>query len=679
MLRFLFRIRPLKNPIYLLAALGSFFAGAVLALHHPLWPLATLIVFCLWCATAASRPDVWLFVVPACLPFLNFSPWTGWLVADEFDILLLGALAGGYCRLAYCSRASSVIEIPTVFRRLTALLAGTAVVGLYRGIADAGSLSFDWFAGYTDALNSLRIFKSLGFALLFLPLLQDNLVRARGVLASQRIAGGIVAGLAAVTLAVIWERSAFPGILDFSKHYRTVALFWEMHVGGGAIDAYLALTTPFVVWALASARRPAVWAGAAALALLTGYACLTTFSRGVYFAVAGSLTLLGILLWAQKSDFSAHKFLGHVLQRQRFKGWRPKAVPILVLALLAEIILVVGGGSFMTERLISTDRDMSGRLAHWQRGLDLLHSPSDWILGKGLGRFPANYAAHVPQGEFSGDLKMRYEPGPDGVVNGFVAVRGPFTRKRLGGLFALTQRVNVLWDAPYLVSLNIRVKKETDVYLELCERHLLYDGDCQTAFIRVLPDGTSWQTLTLPLHGLPSADTAWHAPRLGMLSLSIANVAGSADLDDIRLIGPYRRDMLKNGEFSNGLAHWFPAAQSYFVPWHTDNFFLEVLVERGLIGLLALIALTVYVVWHLAIGRASTLPLSPYLAASLCAAWLLGLVSSFMDVPRVAFLYYLLTFYSFQYSKNLNDYEILVSKSNIKGEHQVESARCISI
>ncbi|WP_293604768.1 O-antigen ligase family protein [Polaromonas sp. UBA4122] len=542
--------------------------------------------------------------------------------------------------------------MPVVFWGLMALLAGAGLLALYRGFADAGGFSFDWFAGYTDPLNSLRVFKSLGFALLFIPLLQHELAHSRA-LASQRLATGIVAGLTVVTLAVVWERAAFPGLLDFSTNYRTIALFWEMHVGGAAIDAYLVLTTPFVVWALVSARRPALWAGAAALALLTGYACLTTFSRGVYLAVAGSLVLLGMLLWAQKSDFNAREFLGRVWRRHGPQGWRAKAVLMLVLALVVEVVAVVGGGSFMTERLTSTDRDLGSRVEHWQHGLDLLDGPTDWLLGKGLGRLPANYAAHVPQGEFSGDVKARDEQEPGGSVNGFVTVRGPNTMKTLGGQYALTQRVGIDFAGQHRVSLEVRVKHQTDVYLELCERHLLYDGSCQTAFVRVFPGKTAWQAITLPLGGPVLAGGAWYAPRLGMFSLSVGNAGGVADFDNIRLIGPDREELLENGEFSKGLAHWFPAAQSYFLPWHIDNLFLEVLVERGLAGLLLLAALMAYALWHLVIGRARSLPLSPYLAASLCAALLVGLVSSFMDAPRVAFLFYLLTLYSMQTTQEL--------------------------
>lgn len=634
-------------------ALSSFSTGTALAWHHPLWPVAALVVFWVWCLMMVWRPGIWLFVVPACLPFLNFSPWTGWLIFEEFDILLLGVLAGGYGRLAWSLRSGDEAKSYFVSWRsmallgLLALLGITGLLALFRGFVDAGGFTFDWYAGYTDALNSVRVFKSLGFALLFVPLLRRELDHS-GTLASQRLASGMVAGLTVVTLAVLWERAAFPGLLNFSKPYRTVALFWEMHVGGAAIDAYLALATPFVVWALISAHRPRVWAAAAGLALLTGHACLTTFSRGVYLAVAGPLLLLGVLQWAQMPGFDARAFLDPLWPRYRPEGWRAKASLMLMLALAAEVPAVLGGGSFMMERLASTDRDLRSRVEHWQHGLDLLDGPIDWLLGKGLGRLPANYAGHVRQGEFSGDVKLRDKQEPGGAVNAFVTVRGPDTLTKLGGQYALTQRVTNVSKGRHRVSLDVRVQRQADVSLALCERHLLYDGNCQVAFIRVLPGKTEWQNMVLPLTGAPLAGSLWYAPRLSMFSLSVVNTGGVADFDNVRLIGSYPQPPLENGNFFNGMAHWFPAAQSYFVPWHLDNLFLEVLVERGAVGLLLFTALMAYALWHLVFGRARTLALSAYLAASLCAALLVGLVSSLMDVPRVAFLVYLLALFSIQ-------------------------------
>ncbi len=639
----------LKALVALLVALICFCAGVALAWHHPLWPGAVLAIFVLWCLVVACRPGLWLLVVPACLPFLNFSPWTGWLVFEEFDILLLGVLAGGYVRLAwsfYTKGGPPSRRLPPAFCVITVLLAASGLLALLRGFADAGGFSFDWFAGYTDSLNSVRVFKSLGFALLLIPVLQQELARAPA-LASRRLASGMVLGLTVVALAVGWERAAFPGLFDFSKHYRTVALFWEMHVGGAALDAYLALTAPFVVWALVAARRPLPWAGAAALALLAAYACLTTFSRGVYFAVAGSLVLLGWLLWTRRSGFALRVFLTSAWRRHGPDGWRGIAGLLLVLALAAEV-LAVGGGAFMSQRLNSTNRDLTGRLAHWRDGLSLLHGPADWWLGLGLGRLPANYAARVPNGEFSGSVEWHKKRVPGQDAHDFVTVHGPATRPELGGLYALTQRVDAASGGPYWVRLNVKVTRETDLDLALCERYLLYDGRCQGAYVRVLPSTTGWQALMVPLQGPKLTPKAWIASRSRVFSLSVDNAGGVVSVDNAHLTGFQGKDLLANGSFTAGMAHWFPAAQGYFVPWHLDNLFLEMLVERGSIGLLILLALMVYAFARLATGRGRLLPLSPYLAVSLFGALLVGAVSSVMDVPRVAFLLFFMALFSVQ-------------------------------
>lgn len=589
-----------------------------------------LAVFGVWCLVAAGHPGLWLFVVPALLPVLNFSPWTGWLVFEEFDILLLGALAGGYFAMA---RAESPSKQSKTYYALLFLLACSGLWGLWRGFQDAGGFAFDWYAGYTDSLNSLRIFKSLGFALFFVPLLRQELSRSNAQ-ASQRFATGMVTGLSVAVLAALWERVAFPGVLDFSERYRTVALFWEMHVGGAAIDVYLVLAAPFAAWALIAAKRPVVWVAVAVLVLLAGYVCLTTFSRGVYLAVATPLLVLGM-----------------VFRTDRPVSWRVKGNLALMFALIAEVALVLGGGSFMSERLAGTDRDMGSRLSHWGNALGLLDSQADWWLGKGLGRLPDNYAARIPRGEFSGSVERMVEQGPNGVENAFVTERGPATNRRLGGGFALTQRVNVVPTDVHWISIDLRVRALADIHLLLCESHLLYDGNCQVASVRAMPVKTGWQTLQVPLRGPALGQAHWYAPRQVVFSASVVNPGGIADVDNLWLMGRAQTQLLRNGNFSDGLAHWFPAAQGYFVPWHMDNLFLDMLFDRGMVGLLIFIVLVAYGFGRLVSIRGQELALSPFLAASLGGVLLIGLVSSVTDAPRVAFLMYLLIFLSVQASQ----------------------------
>ena len=143
----------------------------------------------------------------------------------------------------------------------------------------------------------------------------------------------------------------------------------------------------------------------------------------------------------------------------------------------------------------------------------------------------------------------------------------------------------------------------------------------------------------------------WFAPRLGMLSVMVLGAGTHADFRFIGLQSTDRKELLANGDFAQNLAHWFPAARFYFLPWHIDNLFLELLVERGLPGLLLWITLIGTALWQLVLGSARRQPLAPYLAASLIGVLLVGLVSSVMDVPRVAFLLFLLAFFALQLAR----------------------------
>jgi hypothetical protein len=621
-------------------------AGAALAWHHPLWPTPLLLLFGLWCVAVARRPAWWLFGVPALLPLLNFSPWTGWLMVEEFDLLLLATLAGGYYSLACRAPDGAVRRLADFYPHWMLAIGLVGVVGLWRGFLDAGSWQLDWFAGYADATNSLRVFKSLGFALLLSPLLRREMLRDQtraGVL----LASGMVAGLTVVAMAALWERAAFPGVTDFSSHYRTVALFWEMHVGGAALDAYLALAAPFALWALLQARRPLAWLGAAVLLVLVVYAALTTFSRGVYLAVAAPALLLGFLLWWPGHVGKVRALLNQERLRGWFAGWRAKAGVVLAAALVMEVTAVLGGGNFMAERIADAGQDFGSRVAHWKNGLGLLDQPTVQWLGLGLGRLPTNYARRVAGGEFSGEVHWRSELVAGQAANAFVSMTGPVSQKNLAGGFELTQRVGQVQPGAHGVRLNVRVWREVALELYLCERHLLYDRVCQSAYVRVAPVAVNgqaiWQPLMVSLRGAPISIGTGLAPRLMMFSVGVLSAGARVDLDKVQLFGSGGNAVLKNGDFADGLAHWFGAAQSYFLPWHLDNLYLELLVERGILGFLLLLVPVIFVLWHLVFRAASRSTLAPYLAAALSGALLTGLVSSIMDVPRVAFLLLLFT------------------------------------
>ena len=638
-------------------------AAQTLALHHPLWPVSAAAAVWLWFALTLWRPGLWLLVVPASLPLLNFSPWTGWLIFDEFDLLILATLAGGYVRLAFemafeARPGPAEIPAPLASARTSRLLIASAlllgassVLSLLRGFGDAGFNAPTLYQGYADPLNSLRVSKSSLAILLLLPLMLRQL-RVSATAASQYLAHGMLLGISVVTVAVLWERAAYPGLLNFSAHYRTTALFWEMHVGGAALDAYLTLATPFVAWLLWTARSPGRWAMAAVLTLLCGYVCLTTFSRGVYLAVGVPLVVLGLVAWVRWLDL-----------QPAWRSWRKLASALLLLALLAEVIGVVGGGSFMQKRLAASEDDAGSRLAHWSHGLGLVQTAGEWMFGIGLGRLPASYARFVAGGEFSGGVEVVpvvpvVQVVQAGQSSSAVRISGPRTVSQIGELFALTQRVDIVPGVRYGVDLRVRTLSAAVLRLRVCELHLLYERRCQRATVDLGRQSADWQHLHFALDGPSLKPGAWYAPRMGVLQVSVLNAGGVVELTDIQLLAPGRPALLRNGTFAGSLAHWFPAAQRYFLPWHIDNLYLETLIERGVLGLLALGGVAGSALWALrsvwsnrsqrARGSAGSTPcpITAFLAASLSGALLVGMVSSVLDVPRVAFLFFLVSFFA---------------------------------
>lgn len=647
------RARSFVAPIaYALAAFACAVTAAVIATHHPLWPAGATALLCCWALVVLRWPNTWLLVVPAVLPFLNLSPWTGWLACDEFDLLALGWLAAGHARLAFKSvQAHEPAHLAEAGRRWLQVLLWALVLwtlaGIARGFVNAGTLAVDPFQAYTGPANSLRVGKSLLYALLAWPLLRDT-QRNASQAAARLLPIGLLVGLTGVVIVAVWERLSFPGLWNFSERYRVTAMFWEMHVGGAAIDAYLALTVPFIAWALWSVRRPWQWGLIALMAVLTAYVCLVSYSRGVYASVVGGLVVSGVLIRMQKTGFDPASVLTRLKQGAQPVRWRSRAGIGLMLVLVLEVALVLGAGSFLAERMAASNQDLGSRWSHWMRGISLLRGPVDAAVGIGLGRLPARYGVAGRRGEFSGAVAVNSTGGPEPASGPFVTVTGPRTQFKLAGLFALTQRVDLASDAFYTVEMDVRVRRPTDLLLQVCERHLLYEGDCQDEVLRITPDGPLWKGIEVELNGRALTGGPGPVPRPVMFSLAVANPGGAVDVANIRLSAGPRHDLLANGSFADGMAHWFAAAQIYFLPWHIDNLYLEWLIERGAIGLLLFALLMAAALWHLVFGPARKLRIAPYLAASLCSVLAVGLVSSVMDAPRVAFLMLLLALWSLQ-------------------------------
>ncbi len=772
------------------AALACAIVGAVLALQYPIAPAVAVAAFAFWIAINARWSRVWLVVIPALLPICGFATWTGWFTFEELDLLVLGTAAGGYAQLAW-TRGPELTRTDTASVRtpliaiILALLFGLSYgISLQRGLADAGGFQFDWIGNYESAMNSLRLAKSFAGALLLWPLLHAAL-RTDADRAVDFLAAGLSLGLGAASLAALWERAAFTDVLNFSTDYRTTALFWEMHVGGAALDGFLALTVPFAVWELTRKSDPRRTGVALAIVALAAYACLTTFSRGVYLAIPVGLALFGALLMTQRRVHLGALALAHgwkvvllmvvaaiaihfvfreggyrallavcvtvavalhVAHAGRkvgfwplvaawcigltlgvldglfapaiFKGpyvvfaivfaanvafmfWRPHAkhplldaarwallvwlgaaaavvalhwggvgafwdnaavligvlalamhnsgadkawIPVAartrvvwlgVLALIAGSVAVFSGGAYMGDRFATASTDLDLRTRHWSEGIGMLHGSADWMFGKGLGRFPSSYFFNIPEGEFPGSFSLH----GDGQRR-YLSLAGPSYSTSWGDLFRVAQRVPAE-PGVYTAFLEVRTTRKIELHLEVCEQHLLYNGECAASSI-VIPEAQGWQRVSVLLDGRNVYRGRWYAPHLAFFSMSVESSKQSLDIDDVALIGPDGRNILRNGTFAEGMARWIPVSEKFHLPWHIKNLALNLLFDQGMLGLALFGCLLVAGLWRLAFGSARQHPLAPALAAALVGFVVVGAFDSLLDVPRVAFLFYVL-------------------------------------
>ncbi|HEX2829529.1 MAG TPA: hypothetical protein VHP37_24505 [Burkholderiales bacterium] len=770
----------------IVAGVACLFAGMALAAVYPLGAA--------WAATAFAAAGIvfykfeesWLVWVPALLPVIGFATWTGSITFEEFDLLVLAAAGAGYLRRAVDDRSrlepKRQARPDVVAYALITAFAVSTVIAFIRGWYP-GDEGFGYWQGYDGPMNSLRIAKPFILAVLLLPLLRSALARD-GALTARRLSLGATIGLAAACLTVVWERAAFPGLLDFSADYRATAFFWEMHVGGAALDGFIALTVPFAVWRFQRAHSNVHRTVLTLVLGIAAYACLVTFSRALYVAVLAGVALLvtlqlkqergersttiigalslaalfacvtallcfvafrhggyralaavldvgavsilqaplvrsstlsqqsagaavgvlggagllmaacmfskgpyvlfgialaaavGVAMAAHKTPFirvaavatyvcsvmSAGAVAAHwggveALRdasaslaavtavaawnaRARVPLWpeeRRAALTLIGSALLVgAVVAVFSAGAYMGGRVSTAERDISGRIQHWGTGLALL-SGLDWFAGKGLGRFPGAYFYEAPAGELPGSYRIVASGGES-----FLALGGPRHMLGFGELFRISQRVSASSAGVYTVSLKARAAEQAALHVEICEKHLLYVGACAVKAVALQAAPGEWRPLTIALDGTQFGRGPWYAPRLAFFSMAVETKGRLIDVDEVQVVGPDGRSQIHNGDFAGGMSRWFFTSDKHHLPWHMKNMLLALLFDQGVLGLTCLLLLVATAFVRVAFGIAARSAVAPALAASLAGFLVVGLTDSLLDIPRIAFLFYLL-------------------------------------
>lgn len=596
-------------------------AGLALSLAHPLAPTLTAFLFCAVFTLTLWRPAFGLQALPTLLPVLNFSPWSGWLIVDEFDLLILSVLGAGYFRIG---RGDWAIREP---RRYFVFLA-IALAWVARSIMPIGLRDLSGFADFSDPLNGFRVSKSLLWIALLFPLLSGESNDASFGGSNRRFLGACLCGSVFVVLAIVWERAFYPGLFDFSTPYRTVAGFWEMRLGGAALDVYLVLVAPLLVWGWRATRSSAYRLAFGVFILVFVYGCLTTYSRGVIASIAGALCFLAMVLIDQRAK-----------NRPLRRIFSVTGSMVVVFALI-EAALIAGADTVLNERLAASKADFGSRLQHWERGLATLKTPGDWLFGIGWGRLPER----LTQGEARLPLPGRLFPD---TVSGrpTMALTGPDSVVGLGpggGFYDLSQRVDLSSGNGYRFSADVFSERDADLLVKVCAAHLLYPARCRDRMFHV--DSSGWQHKQSDFLRPLFKPGDWQAVGHGVVLLAVLTPEAKVELGRLSLTdGAIQTgepvEHLRNARFRDGAAEWFPVARFYFLPWHIDNLYLEVLIETGLVGLTGFtITIAIIIRRCIRVGRRGD-ALAPYLLTSIVGLLALGMVVSMFDMPRVAILF----------------------------------------
>ncbi|ASF47339.1 hypothetical protein CEK71_15405 [Methylovulum psychrotolerans] len=278
-------------------------AGFMASVH--VFAPVPLVLLGLYLGVLAYYPKAWLVAVPALLPILDLSLWTGNLLYNEYDILLSATLAVLYWR----KDVEEQLPSPP-YRWLYWVLLAAFSASFLQNVWPLFQDTVQPDDIYQGNWNSLRLGKGFFYAWLLWPFMRRELLVSPE--RSQRLlATGIVASLWVFGLLVLWERhvlgallsfhdryEALSAFLDFASTYRITGWFTDMHVGGEAVDGYLVSLTPLAVYLLTRPLRPLAF-NAVLLAVGAGfYAIIVTFTRTTIasFSLSMLVTLIVFLV-----------------------------------------------------------------------------------------------------------------------------------------------------------------------------------------------------------------------------------------------------------------------------------------------------------------------------------------------------------------------------------------------
>ena len=314
-------------------------------------------------------------------------------------------------------------------------------------------------------------------------------------------------------------------------------------------------------------------------------------------------------------------------------------------ALMLMLAIPVSASYYANERFATTAGDWQHRVRHWRQALAMMpDDPASKAFGMGSGTFPASYFWRNALGEVPARLAYVDEAG-----NRYLRLSSPGYRAGYGELLRLLQRVTIRPDTRYALALDVRRHGAMPVLqLKLCQRQLLYAPYCVAAPLRLLPAASDaaapWQHYQLVIDSARLGEGHWLLRAPVQLELAASGLLEPAyiDVDNLSLRAPDGEELIANGQFSRANDYWFFSSDHHHLPWHIKNLWLQLYIESGWFGLLAMLGVMAAAGMRLARMASQGQRGATAMLAALTGFLAVGLFDSLLDVPRIALLCYLL-------------------------------------
>ncbi len=580
------------------------------AATFPAMPVMLVLLLMLCAILVWHRPARLFLIIPLLLPVLDLAPWSGRFYFDEFDLLIITGLAVGFARIPPVTRPQPRDTAGTL---ILAGVAASLICATLIALLPWPASNPNAFISYFSPFNALRIGKGALWAFLCFALLQR--LQAQDVDFRRQWSLGMAGGLALTVSVVFWERLTFSSLLDFSSDYRITGPISAMHTGGAYIECLLAVATPFLlllIWQTRSLAHKLLGLG---LLLATTYALMVTYSRNGYVAFAAALAIFLFLASCRSGS-----------------GWRRGFLVMALSICVLAVAIPVFTGQFAQQRLARMDKDLAVRESHWNDALDL-RAPggSTTLFGMGLGRFPASRYLYSSDQDRTGSYQLRTEN------------ENTFLRLVSGEALYVEQIVDIDPGRKHVLKMKARSKLPGEkLGISLCEKWMLTSFNCLWINLNINSTDNEWIQLETPFDASHLSLAAWYFRKPVKLSLHTpAGTPRHIDIDDIRLETRGKENLIRNGNFSTEMDHWFFSTDNH-LNWHAKSLPVAVLFDQGWLGLAAVLALALIALkrsagraWHGDLHAAATL-------AAFTAFLITGLFDTLIDAPRFLFLFLML-------------------------------------